>query len=396
MVQIGSYVGGLARDIGRTDRLVGFLRVFCRAAIDARRIRDVVRAELGADQCACGGDCLGRNGDPIGAHIGDQSNGVAAELDAFVKPLRNLHRARGAKAKLARCFLLQCGGRKRRKRIAPDLPAVDLGNRKSSRTQDRVGCGTRFGLAVEFEAIKPFTVEMGQSRGEILSALGREGDFDGPIFARLESLDLGFALADQSQCDRLHAAGRAATGQFAPQHRRQGETDQIIERPARQISFDQFAVYFARPPEGVDDGITGDFIEHHPLDVDILQCAARFQHFLDMPGDRLAFAVRVGRKEQAIGAPHRLDNRFHVLFGFAVDLPGHREVRIRLDGTVLCRQIAHMAVARDDFVVVTEIFIDGFRFCRQFDDDDFHQPFRSEAIRQDKRGLCTSYRRDRR
>src|ERR1700730_19330133 len=31
-----------------------------------------------------------------------------------------------------------------------------------------------------------------------------------------------------------------------------------------------------------------------------------------------------------------------------------------------------MAVARDDFVVVAPGFVDGFRFCRRFDDDDFH------------------------
>ena len=143
-----------------------FLRVFCRAAVDARRVGHVVRAEFGADQGARGGDRLGRNGDPVGAHIGDQADGFAAEIDAFVKPLRDLHRAGGAKTEFARRFLLQCRGRKRRKRVAPDLPAVDLGDGEACRAQDRVGSGARFGLAIEFEPIEPFAVEMGQSRGE--------------------------------------------------------------------------------------------------------------------------------------------------------------------------------------------------------------------------------------
>ena len=41
-------------------------------------------------------------------------------------------------------------------------------------------------------------VEMGQSRGEGLACLGPELDLNRPVLARLERLDLGFPLADQT------------------------------------------------------------------------------------------------------------------------------------------------------------------------------------------------------
>ena len=110
----------------------------------------------------------------------------------------------------------------------------------------------------------------------------------------------------------------------------------------------------------------------------MLQRPARFQHLVYMPGDRLTLAVRVGGEEEPVGAAHCLNDRLHVLFGFAVDLPRHRKIRVRQDRAVLGWQIADMAVACDDFVVAAEILVDGLRLCGRFDDDDFHEFIRSE------------------
>ena len=38
-----------------------------------------------------------------------------------------------------------------------------------------------------------------------------------------------------------------------------------------------------------------------------------------------------------------------------------------------------MTVARDDFVVAAQVLVDGFRFCRRFDDDDLHVSVRLGA-----------------
>src|SRR5439155_11494346 len=92
------------------------------------------------------------------------------------------------------------------------------------------------------ELIELLAVEMGEAGGEDLPGLGTEGDLDRPIFARLEGLDLGFALADQAQGDGLHAPCRLAPGQLPPEHRRQREADKIVKRPAGEIRLDELAI----------------------------------------------------------------------------------------------------------------------------------------------------------
>ena len=183
------------------------LRVLRRAAVDARLRRHIAAAELIADQPARRGDRLAGDRDPVGAHIGDQADGIAVEVDALIEPLGNLHRARGAEAELARGLLLQgrCG--ERRKRVAPDLAMLDRGHVEAIGGQNAIGGGARLRFAVEVEAVELLAVEMRQPGGEAVARLGLELDLDGPVFAGAEDLDLGLALADQAQGHRLHPPG---------------------------------------------------------------------------------------------------------------------------------------------------------------------------------------------
>src|SRR5437868_1343703 len=100
---------------------------------------------------------------------------------------------------------------------------------------------------------------------------------------------------------------------------------------------------------------------------------AGIENLAHVPRNCLAFAVGVGREEQAVGAAHRFEDRLQMFFGLAVDLPRHRKIRIRQNRAVLRRQIADMAVAGDDLVVAAQILVDGLRLGGRFDDDDFHQ-----------------------
>src|SRR5882672_9836476 len=106
VVDVPRDIAGLAHHVGWADRLVGFLRIFRRAAVDARLRRHVPAAELAADQLARAGDRLGGDGDAVGPHIGDQPDRIAAEVDALVEPLGDLHRPARAETELARGFLL--------------------------------------------------------------------------------------------------------------------------------------------------------------------------------------------------------------------------------------------------------------------------------------------------
>ncbi len=78
--------------------------------------------------------------------------------------------------------------------------------------------------------------------GEELGPVRFEGGHDAPIFLGAEELDLALAIDDEAQRHRLHAAGRFRPRQLAPQHRRQSEADQIVERAPRPVGVDQILV----------------------------------------------------------------------------------------------------------------------------------------------------------
>ena len=64
---------------------------------------------------------------------------------------------------------------------------------------------------------------------------------------------------------------------------------------------------------------------------------------MDVPGDGLAFPVRVGRQDHAVGGPHRAADVAHPLGGLRVDFPAHGEIVVRIDRAVLRGEIPHMA-----------------------------------------------------
>ena len=62
----------------------------------------------------------------VGAHIGDEADGLAVDVDAFVEPLRDAHGVGGREAELAARLLLQRRGGERRRRIAPGGLGLDI------------------------------------------------------------------------------------------------------------------------------------------------------------------------------------------------------------------------------------------------------------------------------
>src|SRR2546429_4479892 len=97
---------------GRADRFVGVLCVFLR--FENVRLRwHPLAAIRGRDVLACGVDGVGGKARGVGAHIGDETDrsAVFAQIDAFVEPLRNLHRAFGAEAETVDSILLKLARR---------------------------------------------------------------------------------------------------------------------------------------------------------------------------------------------------------------------------------------------------------------------------------------------
>ena len=182
---------------------------------------------------------------------------------------------------------------------------------------------------------------------------------DRPIFARDELLDLELPVADDAQRDRLHAARRARARQLAPQHRREVEADQIVERAARPVGVDQRLVDLARMAHRLLHGVLGHRVEHDAVDALVLEQLLALEDLMDVPGDRLALAVRVGRQDHPVGALDRAADVAEPLGGLGVDLPAHGEIVVRIDRAVLGREIAHMPERGVDVVVLAQIFVDG-------------------------------------
>ncbi len=103
-------------------------------------------------------------------------------------------------------------------------------------TASRAASASRLGLQIHL--VELFAQMLGQARLEFLALMLHIG-LDRPIFLSLKRLNFALALDNQAKRHRLHTACRFRAGQFAPQHRRQRKSDQIIERAARQIGFDQ-------------------------------------------------------------------------------------------------------------------------------------------------------------
>ncbi len=202
---------------------------------------------------------------------------------------------------------------------------------------------------------------MGEPRGEAVAGGGDEFDLDRPIFPRLENLDLGFALANEAQRHGLHAPRRAASRQLAPQHRRQGEADEVVEGAAREISLHQLVIEVAGVTEGVKHRRFRHFVEDDALDIDTLQGAALLQDFLDMPGNGFSLAIGVGGEIKALGALDGARDLAHPLGCLVLDFPGHGEVLIGPHRAILGREVADMAIARQDRIALAEIFVDGLR-----------------------------------
>ena len=88
-----------------------------------------------------------------------------------------------------------------------------------------------------------------------------------------------------------------------------------------------------------------------------------------MPGDGLAFAVRVSREIERVGFLQRTNDRVDVFLAALDDLVLHCKFVIGVDGALLGYEVAHVAIGRHHLEILPEVFADGFRLRRRFDND---------------------------
>ena len=91
-----------------------------------------------------------------------------------------------------------------------------------------------------------------------------------------------------------------------------------------------------------------------------------------MPRNRFAFAVRIGRQDQAVGGFGKIGDRLQLLGFVGVIFPFHRKPFIRVHRTILGRQIADMAIGCEDAEILAQIPFDGLGLGRRFNNDKLH------------------------
>ena len=363
------------------------LRVLGPGPVGPRPLRQVTGAVLVCDVLAQFLDRLARQGHGIRAHVGDQADRPLPEVDALVQLLCDPHRPGGGEPELAHGLLLQGRGGERRGGIAVALLFLDRGDEQLSTVgrleifpgvagillftgpplEFRPGLGGIL-LVVEIELLELAVPVAFQFRGEGLAVL-LAVRLEGPVLAGHEFLDLVLALADQPQGRALHPPGRQAGLDLPPQQRGEVETDQVIHGPSRLLGIDQRIGKAARVLDRILYGPPGDFMEHHPVHGFPVQHAPVFQQFEQVPGDGLAFPVRVRGEVQGGGSLEGTRDGGDMLPVLLDDLVTHGEILVRVDRAVLGHQVPHMPVGCKHGVLAAQVFLQGAGLGRGFHDD---------------------------
>ena len=99
------------------------------------------------------------------------------------------------------------------------------------------------------------------------------------------------------------------------------------------------------------------------------EVAALEKQLVQMPGDGLALAIGVGGQIQRLGFAQCLGDGFDVLFVALYDAVAHAEVVGRIDRAFLGDEVAHVAIGGEHLEILAQVFLDGLRLGRRFDDD---------------------------
>ena len=306
-VEVATHLLRGAVEVSGSDRFVSFLGVLRLGGIEAGLLRDVAIAKLLLDSAPRAVDRLRCHLYAVGTHIGNETDRLAADVYALIELLCHLHRSRGIEAEIGGGGLLQGGCGEGRTGIALDrlcLDALDHVARAFEQGLEAMGVVSGLDRAV----LQPLAVGGDQSSLELIAPRGAEQCGDIPVLFRNEAFDFGFAVADEAEGDGLHPARRAGARQLAPKDRRQVEADKVVEGAAGEIGVHQRGIDIPRRGHGVKDRLLGDGVEDDALDGLVPQHAPLLEKIENVPGNGLAFPIRVGREEQAVGSLNRVGN----------------------------------------------------------------------------------------
>ena len=344
---------------------MGILR--CRGALglpSALVGADVALAVGPGDILLGGGDGLIRDAEAVGTHIGDEAHGaVARDVHAFVEGLGGPHGAGGREAQTAGGLLLQRTGDEGRGGLLCALALLQLGHGVLGSLEALLdGAGLGLGAGQELFALGV----RGQTGGETLVAHAQRGVHI-PVFLGLEGLDLLLAVVDKADGYALDTARRQAPAHLPPEEGAELVAHETVQHTAGLLGVEEVFVDGAGVGHALLDALLGDLIEGHAVG----GVGVKAEDVGQMPADGFAFAVRVGRKDHAVGvfglALQLLDELFLALDADVL----RRIVMLDIDAQLGGGQVADMAHAGRNLIVIAQIFADGLRLGRRLHDHEF-------------------------
>ncbi len=233
---------------------------------------------------------------------------------------------------------------------------------------------------------RPVAVEAGCGRH-----VERHAPRDLPRFRRRELANLQLAIDHDPGCHALHASGREPAGHLLPEDRRDLVADDPVDDPAGLLRLHAGHVDGPRRLEGPLHLRLRDRVERHPLG----SIRVDPEHLCEVPRDRLALSVQVGREPDVTGSLGKLP-QFRDRAGLvAVDFVGGGEVVLHIHARHrLLRafgrpagQIADVADRRLHHESRPQILLDRLGLGRAFDDHQLVVALRNAASARAVTGL---------
>ena len=350
---------------GGPDGLVSFLRVLA-GGIANRLGRQVLLSVLGRDQVTHRLHRFLRDAKAVSSHVGDQSDRPGAiHVDPLVELLRDLHGSLAGEPHADRRLLLQGAGLERRIRLVGLVGLIDSRDEITGRGQlvadpACIGLDTYRELgAVVFgqRGLKLVGVGLGRGRADRRGNLPELFGDKGP--------DLAFAVHDQPDGHRLDAAGAEVACYLAPEQRAELIAYESVEEPASLLGVDHIHVDWPNMPKGLLDRAFGDFMKGdtaYPI-------VGKAEGLLQVPGDGLALAVRVGRQIDDVGPGGLALQVAHGFFLGRNDFIGGRVTMRHVQAELSLGKIADMTHTRLDNVLGAQELVDRPGLLGTFDND---------------------------
>ena len=346
--------------IAGADGFVGVLGGIFRLELPVRAVV-IGRAVTAGDKLlGCLQRVVGQTGG-VGTHIGNQTQRtLAGDVDALIQLLGNGHGAFGGHIQLPGRLLLEGGSNERRRGGTLLFGPLDAGHGEAALLQ-------RGHHRLDFLDILQFplfgvAVEPGLELAGLAHPL--QHHVQCPILLGLKGADFVLPVHHHAGGHRLDPSGGQAPTDLLPKQGAQLIAHNAVQNAPGLLSVHQIVINATGRFNGLGDHIFRNLIERHPQCLLIGDVQQSFQ----MPGNGLAFPVRVGCQIDVLAALGRFfqigNDRFLALHG---DIVGFKII-FKIDAHLAFGQVPQVTHAGLDLILGPQILANGFGLGRRLHD----------------------------